>query len=532
MLETNNFLYRRLSRRRFLHTLLLAGSAAAIDWRTFERMAEAAGPGQDHPVVVIGAGLGGLVAAAYLCKHGFPVTVIEMNAVPGGYASCFEREDFVFDVSLHATVAEHGMPQMILSELGIWEQLDVVYTPELCRIITSREDVTLPAKDPEGVKQALVNVFPHEKRGIHGFYAQMEQVIDELWSGQSGRGAMMANLEKLSLEEWMRMHVTDPELKHCMAIFCGYYGLCPERLNALFYAIATGEYLVHGGQYYKTRSRDLSRALARAIRENGGRIMFNTQVEEICFSGKQGRITGVKDTGNNIHPASAVIANCSVPSLFSSLIPEQQVASSYRKKLNRYAPSYSSVIVWLGLNRPLDQVSNYGIDISLDNDKSILNGQTDPARSGIGVTIYDNLFQGYSPPGKSTLSIMTLSDYGHWQPFEEDYFKNQKTAYYKEKERIAGCFINKVQKKLIPGLKDMIEVMEVGTPLTNIYYTGNSKGAIYGFNRDEPQLEVRTPVKGLYLASAWSHGGGYTPVMMAGREAATALLGDIGDKSI
>ena len=77
-----------------------------------------------------------------------------------------------------------------------------------------------------------------------------------------------------------------------------------------------------------------------------------------------------------------------------------------------------------------------------------------------------------------------------------------------------------------PGLSDHIEVMEIGSPLTNMFYTKNPQGAIYGFDRDIPHLESKTPIKGLYLASAWSHGGGYTPVMMAGRETARLVLKD------
>jgi len=68
--------------------------------------------------------------------------------------------------------------------------------------------------------------------------------------------------------------------------------------------------------------------------------------------------------------------------------------------------------------------------------------------------------------------------------------------------------------------------MEIGTPLTNMFYTQNPEGAIYGFDRDMPHLKAKTPIKGLYLSSAWSHGGGYTPVMMAGRETAKLVLKD------
>ncbi|MCK5164502.1 MAG: NAD(P)-binding protein, partial [Desulfobacula sp.] len=204
-MESSDKLSDKLTRRKFLKTLIMASSAAAIDWTGFEALADSIPNKKQFPIIVIGAGLGGLVSAAYLSKHGFDLTLMEQHSIPGGYATSFDREDFAFDVSLHATVAEHAMPQMILSDLGIWDKLTVAYTPELKRIITPDFDVTLPAKNPEGVKKELSRVFPHEKQGIYNFYTEMEQVISELWSGKRFKTSMMGKLEKLSLEEWMSL---------------------------------------------------------------------------------------------------------------------------------------------------------------------------------------------------------------------------------------------------------------------------------------------------------------------------------------
>ncbi len=80
------------------------------------------------------------MSAAYLAKHGFPVTLLEQHSLPSGYATSFDRAagKFTFDVSLHATVAEDGIPQKVLFEIGIWDKLKVVYTPEFEFIITAR----------------------------------------------------------------------------------------------------------------------------------------------------------------------------------------------------------------------------------------------------------------------------------------------------------------------------------------------------------------------------------------------------------
>jgi all-trans-retinol 13,14-reductase len=518
---------RHMDRRAFFKTLALASSAALVDWTGIGALAASVKNKGDFPVVVIGSGLGGLVSAAYLSRFGFDVTMLEQHSIPGGYATAFDRGDFTFDVSLHATVAEHAMPQMILEDLGLWKHLDVAYTPELRRIITDRFDITLPAKDPEGVKSRLSERFPHEKTGIHGFYTQMEQVISELWGGGASQSSIMGKLEHLTLSQWMDQHVSDPDVKTCMAVFSGYYGLPPEELNALFYAIATGEYLVHGGQYYKARSQDLSNTLAQGIQDCKGRIHFNTRAEQILFNPDK-TITGVTDHKGTVYPARAVIANCPVPALVKTLVPPAVMPASFASQALQRRPSLSSFVVWLGLNQPVPGIKDYEIDLAGTADPSGTNlfNTADLAESGIGITIYDNLFKGYSAQGKTTMTLICLSDYARWQPFETDYFNNEKQAYNREKERIAARFIQRVEKALIPGLSGMIEEMEIGTPLTNVFYTGNTGGAIYGYDRNLPHLESRTPVKGLYLASAWSHGGGYTPVMMGGRQTAQQVIKD------
>ena len=56
---------------------------------------------KNYDAVVIGAGNGGLVAAARLAKEGKKTLLIERHNLPGGFATSFVRGRFEFEASLH-----------------------------------------------------------------------------------------------------------------------------------------------------------------------------------------------------------------------------------------------------------------------------------------------------------------------------------------------------------------------------------------------------------------------------------------------
>ena len=114
--------------------------------------------------------------------------------------------------------------------------------------------------------------------------------------------------------------------------------------------------------------------------------------------------------------------------------------------------------------------------------------------------------------------LLPLSGYEPWRVFKADYRAGRKEAYQKQKDRWTDILIERAERDIIPGLTSMIEVKEAATPLTNWRYTGNTEGAIYGFEQSMDnafmnRISNRTPIPGLFLASAWGNpGGGYGAV--------------------
>lgn len=539
-----------ISRRSFLAISAMTAASLALDWKKISAYAAKMGPKKEYPTVIIGAGLGGLCCGAYLAKQGIPVTVVEQHDIPGGYATSFDRAGgkFTFEVSLHGTSINNNAPARILKDVGVLDRLQLVELPEVYHVKTPELDISVPQRDPEAYIHLLAKHFPGEKDEIRGFVQEMVGIAEEADRLHQKKGKFfkllfpiqyrkMWKVRNKTLADIINDYVKDPALQNILTSLWGYYGLPPSKLSGFYYAVATGGYLRNGSYYVKERSQDLSYALADVIEDSGGTILYETSAQKILV--KNGAVKGVAISGEKVLPARAVVSNASALTTFNKMLPREAAPADYLKKLNSYRPSLSTFIVWLGLNQELrGKIRGYSFHVSSGrqpevNYQSFLKGEIE--KGPFAVTIYDNLFEGYSAPGTSTLMLLFLSGYEPWRKFETDYRSGRKDAYYKEKERWTEILIRRAEEKVVPGLSSMIEVKEAATPLTNWRYTRNTEGAIYGFeqsmeNAYMKRISNETPIKGLYLASAWGNpGGGYTGVLRSGEMTFQKMMEDWGE---
>ena len=542
----------KMTRRRFLTISAMSAASLAVDWRGVSAYAARMGDKKDYPTVVIGAGLGGLCCAAYLARQGIPVTVLEKHEIPGGYATAFDRAGgrFRFEVSLHGTSIRGNRVERTLSDLGVLDRLRLVELPETYHVKAPDMEVSFPQRDPEAFIRGLAERFPDEAEGIRGFVEEVLAIQEETekYGRQPGffktvlkpifplQYRHMWNVRNKTLAQLLDDHVKDPTARDMLSAMWGYYGLPPSKLSGFYYAVATGGYLRNGSTYIRERSQALSDLLAETVEQAGGKVLLETEAARIRV--KDGAVSGVETKDGKVLPARAVVSNASALATFRNMVPSDAVPSDYMAQLSSYRPSLSCFIVWLGLNREIrgtvpwfstSVATGRGPEAGYD---SCLKGEVD--RCGFGVTVFDNLYEGYSKPGTSTVMLLCLSGYEPWRRFETDYLAGRKVAYGAEKLRWTETLIRRAEEAVLPGLSSMIEVKEAATPLTCLRYTGNTEGAIYGFeqsmdNAFMTRIGNRTPVEGLYLASAWGDpGGGYGGVLRAGEITFQQMMEDWG----
>jgi all-trans-retinol 13,14-reductase len=531
----------QLPRREFLAMLAAAFPVATIDWNAFPRGRAHRRAANDYDAIVIGSGLGGLSCAAAFARQGFKPLVIEQHDKPGGFATAFARPGgFVFDVSLHSTTvrSRDGLYNLIP---GFPEITDVEFLPHpsLFRAIYPDHDVRVAQRDPGGYVEQLSGLFPDEREGIMGLFADMGGLATEVGRLSSAGGQVdmsrfpieYPHILKFNGKTWGEMvdvHLRNPRLKAIVSEQWGYYGLPPSKLSCFYYAMPFMGYLTGGGFYPKGRSQTISTALARFIEAHGGKVLLGTRVDRILLDGESA--TGVATADGTQFTSRVVVSNANPFTTFTRMISDQSALAAYEAAWQGYSVSLSSFQVFLGLKD--DLVGKLGITDSeifvepgYDPEAGYAHALAgDVERGGLGITLYDAIYRGYSPPGKNTVNLLTLQGYGPWERFETDYFAGRKAAYNREKERMADVLIRKAEQALLPGLSDAIEVKEIGTPLTNVRYTGHYRGAIYGWdqtvnNSGPTRIGHATPIRNLYLAGAWSRPGhGYGAVIPSGLE--------------
>lgn len=501
------------------------------------------------PVRIVGAGLGGLTAAALLADAGIRVSVHEQHDLPGGFAHTWPRRArgtdpvtggpllFRFDSGVHDISGwQPGGPvRSVFERLGIADGIEMRHLDH--RFWNEGTVFDVP-RDIDAHVAALAARHPGDAAGLAALFAEIRAIQSAMYATGQGRGgipgtprtpaAMLAFAKAHPLAAaWMNRPWRDLLDRHglgeaaraAVTALSGYITDDPATLTVRQFVPIFG-YAIHGGVYPVGGSGRLAEALVRAIRARGGEVHLHQPVARILTEG--GRASGLvlRDrSGEERHlPASAVVLNGDPIMAARHLLPPEALAAG----LAQARPACSAMAVHLGLAGPLDMPPIVHARTSLGPIALVAPSLVDPR---------------CAPAGHSTLELLALlpqAEAASWLPPGTDdpaalEAWRRGPAYRARKVAMADTLIDRAAE-VIPGLRERIVCRADASPVTFARYAWTAGGSIYGTSR---VLPIKQPLPGLLLAGAATHGPGVEAVVISGALAAEALLpGMLGAASV
>jgi all-trans-retinol 13,14-reductase len=520
--------------------------------------------------VIVGSGIGGLSTAALLSRRGMKVLLLEQHDVIGGCTHSFVDKGYEFDTGIHYIGGEVGDRRSVLGylfdllTLGSlkWskfpKEFDVVKKSKSLASQTHSASVSFDFdfsfSSEQQMHSELLKSFPTESSAISSYFrlARWAEFAFPVFAVVSSIPGIFGKLLKLITGPLLNVYfgmssfdvlsgiTKNIDLIGALTWCYGNHGLPPKHSPFIMTAIMASHY--SKGAYYPTGgTANIAKGIVPTILAAGGKAYVRAPVSRIILDSSGSKAIGVEVRGKTIF-APIIVSAAGALATFTKLIPADVPcphADKIRQQLDltakdsrKMAPSVTMFSVFVGLKGNVDDLklpaSNMWLyphlrhDLSVENYKksiSELQGSSDP--SEIGNYYLPLVFISFSSakdsswaeryPDRSVAELLTVGNFDSFAVLDKKANGGSKpgargTNYDTAKSRLQSRMVE-VFKEEFPHLESKIDYVSTGTPLTNNFYIGSSKGEIYGieqsiqrFQQGRWFLQPKQPIEGLYLS--------------------------------
>lgn len=518
--------------------------------------------------VVVGSGMGGMTAAAYLAANGKRTLVLEQGDVLGGCTHVFRRKGFEFDVGVHY-LGDCGRPEgnipTILRGLGAEERIEFrEIDPDGFDVLAFPSVTFRVPRGWDAYRERLLATFPGDAAGLRRYLRIMRKLADAVDRGRTpaslsgvasmaARAGWAAPFAMVPLSRLFDVCGLSAGPRLVLAGQTPAFAAPADRAPAVVQAGFLKNYLEGGAYFPVGGGQVLAATMAEVVRANGGDFRLNARVHQVLVD--DGAVSGVQLDSGEVITAPVVVSNADLKRTYAELLPPHAVSSMRRKRVSRSAMAWPLFNTYLGLDVDLSestgdaQIWKFGSDGDFGAMQKAIGWQAagrdrelwlrkvrDNASAMIHISTNKDPGTGLAPEGHSSVEVMTFlpPDHDLWGVHQGGPAHGEKYRgnpdYTSTKEAVTEILID-LAAEVIPNLRDHILWKESGTPITQERYTRSTAGGSYGIEMRLLQTgplrpKPTTKIRGLYLAGAslgW--GPGVEGVMLSGVGATGAALG-------
>lgn len=323
------------------------------------------------PVVVVGAGFGGLAAAIRMRARGWPVLLLEAHDQAGGRARVFRRDGFIFDAGPTVITAPYLVDELF--EVAGRKREDYLellavdpfyrvqfhdgsrfdYVGEEERILA--QIAALSPRDVDGYRRLAA----HAKRIFELGYRQL---ADQPFSRLSDMLRVVPDMVKLqsyrSVYGLVSKYIEDERLRQVFTFQPLLVGGNPFDTTSIYLLIHWLE-REWGVWFPKGGTGALVDALVRLFEDMGGELRLSSPVAEIEVRRGEARAV-LLESGERI-PCRFVVANADPTVVYRKMIPRRARKKHVDRRLDRVRSSMSLFVAYFGTERTYEDVRHHTI---------------------------------------------------------------------------------------------------------------------------------------------------------------------------
>ncbi len=473
-------------------------------------------------VLVIGAGVGGIAAAARLARAGYRVTVVEKNSRPGGRCDQIVRDGHRFDVGptiflMPEVFAEtyQALGERMSDHLDL-RRIDPTYTIRFAdgTALTMTADLLRMQAQLEAIQPgSFGGLLRYLAEGHRHYRVALAKFVTRNFIRPFDYFSP-TNIPLILQLKALRKHYdnignyfTHPHLKAAFTFQNMYLGLSPYDAPATFSLLqytelADGVWFPMGGLYRVVES------LVQIGQALGVEYIYNAAAAQIETAGD--RVTGVRLADGRRLAADVIVANADLPYVYDQLLPERAPA----ERLRRMKYTSSAITFYWGVDCRYPQLGHHNIFLAGDYRASfdrIFSDHTLPDEPSVYVHAPARTDPSAAPPDQDTL--MVLVPVGHLdETAAQDWDALKARARQATLARLAAI-----------GVTDLAQHLKFEISYTALEWQRQynlARGSAFGLSHNFWQVGYLRPhnrhsrYRNLYFVGASTHPGTGLPIVL------------------